>query len=184
MKIFTILTLLTRSLFAQQILGASPELEIILSKDSIKCNNQVITRNQVNDDYCDCGIDEPGTNACESTFYCFNNHHLPLTIKSSRVNNGICDCCDGTDEYDGKIKWIDSCKENHGLYLIELKNSEARLLAAANVKKEAAKYAITAKTSFEKEINQIKDSIKIVDGKLDVLKDAETKARVYHDEVF
>ncbi|XP_077289239.1 glucosidase 2 subunit beta [Arctopsyche grandis] len=63
----------------------------------------------VNDDYCDCpedGADEPGTNACDNGhFYCATQtKHLtgrgtPHLVPSSRVNDGICDCCDGTDEW-------------------------------------------------------------------------------------
>ena len=63
----------------------------------------------VNDDYCDCpdGSDEPGefldilpwnpsesltgTSACpNSTFYCKNEGHIGTTIRSSRVNDGLC----------------------------------------------------------------------------------------------
>ena len=69
---------------------------------------------KVNDDYCDCenGLDEPGTSACShqhitdsfesqnahSLFYCANLGAHSMNIFKSRVNDGICDCCDGSDE--------------------------------------------------------------------------------------
>ncbi|XP_055923107.1 uncharacterized protein LOC129953734 isoform X1 [Eupeodes corollae] len=64
---------------------------------------------QVNDEFCDCitdGSDEPSTNACEvGKFYCkYQKRHITgrgrdVYIPSSRVNDGICDCCDGSDEW-------------------------------------------------------------------------------------
>ena len=83
-----------------------------------------ISPSQINDGYCDCpldGIDEPNTSACSgsidggwagvsskykptdeqaaqisSYFVCHQQPNLKLPL--SRVNDGICDCCDGSDE--------------------------------------------------------------------------------------
>ncbi|KAI9297325.1 hypothetical protein K502DRAFT_301000 [Neoconidiobolus thromboides FSU 785] len=105
----------------------------------------------VNDDYCDCkdGSDEPGTSACpNSTFYCDNEGHIPATILSSRVNDGICDeaCCDGSDEYDGKIQCPNRCKE-----LAEKANKEL------NQKKEILKKGLEKKTEYIKEYSVLKE---------------------------
>ncbi len=59
---------------------------------------------QVNDNFCDCpldGSDEPSTGACpNSDFKCSSPDGK--VIRSSRVNDGICDCCDGSDEWNGE----------------------------------------------------------------------------------
>ena len=81
-----------------------------------KTDSLRIKKEWVNDDYCDCpdGSDEPHTSACshllnihpdaavttlrDATFTCLNLDYKPLVIPSSRVGDGICDCCDGSDE--------------------------------------------------------------------------------------
>ena len=74
----------------------------------------MILQSAVNDDFCDCpddGSDEPSTSACDSGhFYCENAGYRSKTISSSRVGDGVCDCCDGSDEVGG-IKCEDSCAE-------------------------------------------------------------------------
>ncbi len=58
------------------------------------------------------GSDEPGTAACSNGhFYCENRGHKSAEILSSRVNDGICDCCDGRDEYDSHAACADTCIE-------------------------------------------------------------------------
>jgi len=67
----------------------------------------------VNDDFCDCvdGSDEPDTAACSFVdpfdplragdapkFICKNDGHVAKKVSPSRVGDGVCDCCDGTDE--------------------------------------------------------------------------------------
>ena len=66
---------------------------------------------QVNDDYCDCpsdGSDEPSTGACsKSVFFCPSGLHSSsaereqdrVPLPSNRINDGVCDCCDGSDEW-------------------------------------------------------------------------------------
>ena len=56
----------------------------------------------LNDDYCDCGEDELQSNACSmqngGRFLCADVRFYKQSIFFSRVGDGICDCCDGSDE--------------------------------------------------------------------------------------
>lgn len=56
---------------------------------------------------------QTGTSACGNTyFYCENIGHTSAYIKTSRVNDGVCDpeCCDGTDEHDGITHCLNVCE--------------------------------------------------------------------------
>ncbi|KAE9415122.1 hypothetical protein Angca_005311, partial [Angiostrongylus cantonensis] len=53
-----------------------------------------------------------GTSACPNgKFHCANKGHTPADIPSSRVNDKICDCCDGSDEYSGSVECPNICDE-------------------------------------------------------------------------
>ncbi|XP_047468530.1 uncharacterized protein LOC125024777 [Penaeus chinensis] len=69
-----------------------------------RASGRVISQDKVNDDYCDCpedGSDEPRTNACtNSKFRCQKvTKGFFSVIPSAWVNDGVCDCCDGSDEW-------------------------------------------------------------------------------------
>lgn len=50
--------------------------------------------------------------ACpQGQFHCTNAGHKPKNIPSSRVNDGICDCCDASDEYQSHGKCANVCSE-------------------------------------------------------------------------
>ncbi len=51
-----------------------------------------------------------GTSAClNGVFYCRNKGHEVKIIKSMYVDDGVCDCCDGSDEPAGVC--ANSCRE-------------------------------------------------------------------------
>ncbi|KAI3645009.1 hypothetical protein MP228_011173 [Amoeboaphelidium protococcarum] len=89
------------------ITGVNPNDLKLYSGENITCNNGqiVIPISAVNDNYCDCpldGLDEPGTSACSNgKFYCRNRGYVSHYIPSFLVGDGVCDCCDGSDEQKG-----------------------------------------------------------------------------------
>ncbi|EGO01447.1 hypothetical protein SERLA73DRAFT_85086, partial [Serpula lacrymans var. lacrymans S7.3] len=128
----------------------------------------------VNDDYCDCpdGSDEPGTSACpNSVFYCRNEGHIGATIRSSRVNDGICEpeCCDGSDELLGVCE--NHCRETGDAYR-QQQDAERKLhktgskirstyIAFAHKEKKRMEALIALKeqeiTAREKEVARLRD---------------------------
>lgn len=83
-----------------------------------------LSRAVENDDYCDdvrAGLDETGTSACShlSTYFTCANRAVPRRLFSSRVGDNVCDCCDGSDEGNGK------CPDTCGLLIEEARRQEA-----------------------------------------------------------
>ncbi|CAI1834697.1 hypothetical protein SEUBUCD646_0B03360 [Saccharomyces eubayanus] len=114
------------------VIGVSKEKQYLYASnepDSTKwhCLNRadiVLNLSQINDGVCDCpdGSDEPGTSACDEDifqmvaeqsnevnkyFYCDNKGFIPRHIRRSVVADGVCDCCDCSDELLSEYKPFD-----------------------------------------------------------------------------
>ncbi|KAG5501855.1 hypothetical protein JKF63_04125 [Porcisia hertigi] len=89
-------------------------------------NSTTIPFSRVNNDVCDCvdGSDEPGTSGCTVllgslapvlpvnwSFQCTDQEHHVQTIPHNRVGDGICDCCDGSDEAASLVVCPNRCAE-------------------------------------------------------------------------
>ena len=87
------------------------------------------------------GSDEPGTAACSNAqFYCANRGFKPQLLPSSRVNDGICDCCDGADEW-AEISGnpcTNNCDELGAAERIELERLEQVVEEGLKLKAEMA----------------------------------------------
>jgi protein kinase C substrate 80K-H len=126
--------------------------------------SNTIAYSAINDDYCDCidGSDEPGTSACpNSLFYCENTGHMPAYIKSTQVNDGVCDeaCCDGSDENGDLVHCPNRCKQVGEAYRKEQsslkKSTEAGLQAKRKLVDDAAKQI----TAWQEQQASIEDQI-------------------------
>mmetsp|Transcript_22273 Transcript_22273/g.61568 ORF Transcript_22273/g.61568 Transcript_22273/m.61568 type:complete len:326 (+) Transcript_22273:71-1048(+) len=90
--------------------GVDPSQAALYAGPTFTCKDgsKTIPIERVNDGYCDCfldGSDEPGTPACYSGyFWCQNLGFEPQLLSTSFVDDGVCDCCDGSDEAPGKCQ--------------------------------------------------------------------------------
>ncbi|GAC92778.1 hypothetical protein PHSY_000334 [Pseudozyma hubeiensis SY62] len=135
----------------------------------------------VNDDYCDCpdGSDEPGTSACpNSTFYCQNTGHIPSYIRSSRVDDGICDpeCCDGSDESDGKIHCPNTCEKVGKQYRKKMTELENLRRAGGKIRDKYIADARKEKESLEAEIAKLEVEVHVATENEARLKSELTRA--------
>lgn len=116
--------------------GVNPKECYKYSNKTLNCGgklNKIISIDKINDDYCDCletGFDEPGTSACNNgKFWCKSYKILNIGqyIFSSWINDGKCDCCDGSDEWN--INCINDCIDNKNNYLnIDINNKKAIII--------------------------------------------------------
>lgn len=147
------------------LLGINPKDAKLYSGPTFACpgSGKVIPTEQVNDDFCDCpfvkGVtvtDEPGTGACQNgVFYCVNRKFRPETLPASRVNDGVCDCCDGSDEWKevGGIKCPSECA-SLGEKIYE--EEKAQLEALGNALKARRELASKA----QKDLNTLRSELK------------------------
>lgn len=135
----------------------------------------------VNDDYCDCpdGSDEPGTSACpNSTFYCANTGHIPAYIRSSRVDDGICDpeCCDGSDESDGKVHCPNRCDKVGKEYRKKMTELENLRRAGGKIRDKYIADGRKEKENLEAEIAKLEVEVQVATENEARLKQELTRA--------
>lgn len=114
----------------------------------------------VNDDYCDCpdGSDEPGTPACGTGyFYCSNIGHTPAYIKTSRLNDGVCDpeCCDGSDEFDGHTHCPNVCEQVGAVSRKQREKLERVHKEGNRIRKEYVVYGQSSKKKLKEQLDKL-----------------------------
>lgn len=151
-------------------------------------SKEKIEGSRVNDDYCDCrdGSDEPGTAACASVvtlsdyaeertqgFYCANRGHKSKFISNSFVNDGVCDCCDGSDEQgNSEMACRHTCREQGMKEIEQIKKEIALHEQGSKIKQAMIAEAQTLKPSL---LLQKKESAKKVEVLRVQMEEAEAK---------
>ncbi|KAF9106152.1 hypothetical protein BGX27_009278 [Mortierella sp. AM989] len=132
--------------------------------------SKTISFKAVNDDYCDCpdGSDEIGTSACGNTyFYCENHGHLPAYIRTSRLNDGVCDpeCCDGTDEFDGNFHCPNICQEVGKEARRERERMRKIEKEGSNIKKKYIAFGKDAKLRLQEQLEKLQSKASLIGEK-------------------
>lgn len=144
---------------------------------SFECfdKSRTIPFNRVNDDYCDCpdGSDEPGTAACvyihrerlaalpaDWKFKCMNTGFKPQELPHSKVNDGFCDCCDGSDEYTGLVSCPNVCKQMEQDQAKRQAEEERMRAHALKVRNEMKTKAVEQRAELEQELPKLQEALK------------------------
>jgi alpha 1,3-glucosidase len=115
-------------------------------------------------------------------FRCENSGHKPACLLLSRVNDGICDpsCCDGSDEFDGKVECRNRCAEVGSLFRKERDESLRKHRVGAKQRDVYIKTGKQEKDRLEKELTQLQISLTTLEStsaRLQaVLKDTEAQS--------
>ena len=59
-------------------------------------------------------------------FHCRNRGHQTKKLPASQVNDGVCDCCDGSDEHDGRVACDRKCNTLGAWRRVELAEKVTR----------------------------------------------------------
>lgn len=142
---------------------------------------------RVNDQHCDCadGSDEPGSSACTTVaragsapspssfrFQCTNegfpNLHKQVFFHS-RVNDGICDCCDGSDEYlyPGSTQCPNICADYSAKVEEEEKKREAHRQAGLRAREALLVKAKQQRSDWTTELQSIEGVIEVLKKELE-----------------
>lgn len=135
-----------------------------------------------NDNFCDCGDDEPDTAACSF----FSSQHFQckstvynMTVPLSRVDDGICDCCDGSDETIG-------CSNKCKALADQLREEEERLESIKRAGKIAvAKLAAEAQSRLDgvkKDAEAAREAVQSMEALVASLREEQRVARDKEEE--
>lgn len=167
--------LISPSCVRGQILGVqdihSAHFSEAASSNEFRCLDGSLTLpiEKVNDNICDCsdGSDEPGTSACALfngtslvvlpslwKFKC-QDSSFSQEVPHFVVNDGICDCCDGSDEYQTPVVCPNTCEQKNQKEKMEaeekrrikeiIHSEKEKMIAAARASKPIQKHSCEGK---------------------------------------
>jgi protein kinase C substrate 80K-H len=93
-----------------------------------------------------------------------------VILFSSRVNDGICDCCDGSDEYDGHVSCQNTCWEAGKAARENLKKKIETYNQGLVIRRQEIEQAKVGLEKDAAELKKLKSEQKILKGLVDQLK--------------
>lgn len=113
-----------------------------------------------------------------SHFRCENKGHIPACLLVSRVNDGLCDpeCCDGSDEFDGKVQCQDRCQEVGVAYRKAREEEARKARVGASTRAEYVKFGQKAKAAAEKAVKDLAMEVSVLEAKEQAAKRALEQA--------
>lgn len=90
-------------------------------------------------------------------YQCQNEGHKPACILFSRVNDGLCDseCCDGSDEFDGKVACPNKCKEVGQAHRKQMDEENRKTRVGAQVRSEYITFGRKEKLRLEANVDRL-----------------------------
>ncbi|KAB1227720.1 Glucosidase 2 subunit beta [Morella rubra] len=164
------------------IFGIAPEDEKYYktSSDLVSCKDgsKKFTKAQLNDDFCDCpdGTDEPGGISYVQPMK-LEVHDISLIALEIGL---ICDivpevvianCCDGSDEYDGKVKCPNTCWEAGKVARDKLKKKITTYQEGIALRRQEIEQAKLSLAKDEAELSKLKNEEKILKGLVQQLRE-------------
>jgi len=120
-------------------------------------------------------------NTRQKGFFCQNKGYKPIYIANSFVNDGICDCCDGSDEYNSGVNCQDTCKEKGKEELQSVKNEIQLHEEGAKQKLVMIEEAKRLRPSLQNDLDDARKKLEELKLKLVELEATEVKAKEISD---
>lgn len=100
-------------------------------------------------------------------FLCRNEGHIPSCILRSRVNDGVCDpeCCDGSDETDGKVLCGNRCAAVGEAYRRETAEADRKRRVGASIRADYIKFGDRERTKLQGDLEKIIQEIAVLQNR-------------------
>lgn len=117
-------------------------------------------------------------------FRCQNKGHMPACLLISRVNDGLCEpeCCDGSDEFDGKVRCPNRCKEIGNAYRQAREEENRKARVGASTRAEYVKFGQKARAAAEKAVADLTKEVALLEAKERAAKKAVDQAEATSQE--